>query len=900
MNHIRTKVMARARSWWKALTHRREMESELESELRFHVDAFAADLVRQGMPADEAQRRARMELGTMAAQKEQVRSSVGLRSWDDFRADVRYAFRQLRRTPAFTVTVLVVLALGIGFNAAMFSIIDATLLRWLPYRHPGELVRLNVTDSQGSPSWIFYADLLEWQKQAHSMDSLAYYNDVEGFLETKAGQESVSAQKVSANLFDVLGVQPKRGRAFAAEEQVPGNNKVVTLSDAVWRTMLQADPEVVGKQIRLNDQPYTVVGVMPPGFEFPANDSRPQIWMPAEVNAASQTRSFAGNTYQAIVRLRRGATPASVSAELTGVQSNLAPLYKKEMIGEFPPLHVNAVGYRESLVAGSRPALLALVAAVGILWLIACANVANLMLARGMARQREVAVRGALGASRGRIIRQLFTESLVLSLLGSAAGLGLAQLALRIFSRTLSVRLNLPEELTPNPAVLGALLALSVISALLFGLLPAWLAARIPLEQSLRQASAQAGTSRSRHRLQQAMVVAEIGLSLVLLVACGLMLRTVFTLRKVPLGFRTDHVLMVQPKLPRYKYRGIDANRVVYQPLVQRIQQMPGVRSASLTTLVPLQKGFSMVLTLYVGGNQKTSAPPTRIDASLKAVGPELQDVLGFSMARGRFFNQQDTPDSPVVAVVNRAFAQLYLPSGDVMEKLKLSMGKGREIKIVGVMDDFHQASIDAPAAPEIDICATQLRATDGFYQPTLQAHVEMAVRTQTDPQQFVPELRHAMLDLNPDLQTSTFQTMSNVVEESMGSQLLAARLLELFGATALLVALAGLYGLLTYLVAQRHRELGVRLALGAQRGAIVQMLLRQAARLLATGAVAGVVLAYFSTRLLSGFLYGVKPHDVWTMIGVTTLLLLCGLLASYVPATRASRVDPLVALRGD
>jgi predicted permease len=567
------------------------------------------------------------------------------------------------------------------------------------------------------------------------------------------------------------------------------------------------------------------------------------------------------------------------------------------MKAELPPTRAGAMRYRETLVKDSRTALFALIAAVSIMWLIACANVANLMLARGTARQREIAVRGALGASRWRVIRQLFTESLILSALGSAAGLALSQLVLGIFDHTLRTQLNLPGRLVPNPAVLGALLALTVLSAVLFGLFPAWLAARTPLEQSLRQSTTQAGGSRTRQRLQQAMVISEIGLSLVLLIACGLLLRTVFALRKVPLGFRTDHVLVLQPKLPRYKYRNIDTNRAIYQPLLQRVQALPGVSSATITTLLPLHKGFAAILTLNVQTDKKPTAPPLHIDAQLKAAGPELKDILGLRMVRGRFFSQQDTPDSQLVAVVNRAFAKLYMPAGDIMN-FGIGLGEGRQAKIVGVIDDFHQTSIDQPAFPEIDFCAPQLRATDGFYQPTLLAHVEIAMRTQTGPEQLVPALRRTMLEVNPDLQAGEIQTMEQVVEDSMGNQLLAAQLLEVFAGSALLVALAGLYGLLAYLVAQRTREMGVRIALGAQRHKIIEMLLGQAGRLLLSGVIVGIVLSYAAARLIASFLYGVKPHDVSNMLVVTALLLACGLAAAYVPARRASRVDPMEALR--
>ncbi len=394
------------------------------------------------------------------------------------------------------------------------------------------------------------------------------------------------------------------------------------------------------------------------------------------------------------------------------------------------------------------------------------------------------------------------------------------------------------------------------------------------------------------------MMVAEIGLSLVLLISCGLLLRTVFALRHVPLGFRTEHVLIVQPKLPQYKYRGQDANSSVYKPLLERVQHLNGVTSASLTTIVPLHKGFDTQLTLHVSHGEKSTTPPTRIDAKLKASSPELKDVLGFKMYQGRFFTQQDTRDSQLVAVVNRAFARLYSADEDIIGKFQIGMNKDRQAAIVGVMDDFHQSSIEGPPVPEIDFCANQMRPTDGFYQPVLQAHVELAIRTERDPEKFIPDVRRAMTDLNPDLKDSSFVTMTQIVDDAMGSQLLAAHLLELFAGAALLVALAGLYGLLTYLVTQRTPELGVRLALGAQRPDIIRMLMKQAFWLLAIGAAIGVTLAYVSSRLLAGFLYGVKPGDLWTLGAVTGLLLLCGLLAAYVPSRRASRIDPLQALR--
>src|SRR5258708_3910688 len=877
-------IMARIRSWWKGLAQRDRTESELEAELSFHMEASAEDLMRDGMTREEAMRYLRLELGSAAAHKERWRLAVGLRSWDDFRADIRYAARQLRRSRAFTLTVLLVLARGIGANAAMFSIVDATLLRWLPYSRPNELVSISARDSKGGPAWIFLADVEVWQQRNQTLASLGYYNVDNVYLKSPAGEQVVDAPLVSSNIFTVLGAQPVMGRGFLPDEQVPGRGKVVVLSDAVWRNLFHGDPEIVGKQFNLNDDPHTVIGVMAPHFAFPASDREPQIWRPIEITEKKQARSFSAGTIHVIARLRNGVGLATATAELTTMQQGLTPLYKD--LKEFAPARLELTPYRDTLTKAARSALIAVLAGVAVIWLIAGANAANLMLARGMARQREIAVRGALAASRWRIVRQLFTESLMLSMIGASAGLALAQIALLIFRKTLSAKLNLPEHLAPDLPVLGALLGMTLLSALLFGLLPAWLAARTPLEQSLPQRPLHAAAPRNRNRLQKLIVVMEIGFSLVLLISCGLLLRTVFALRRVPLGFRTEHVLIVEPKLPQYKYRGQDANRAVYQPLLERVQQMNGVVSASLTTIAPLHKGFDTQLTVYAGHGEKSAAPSTRIDAKLKAASPELQEVFGFKMYKGRFFTRQDTTDSQLVAVVNRAFARLYSPDEEIIGKFHVGMGKERQATIVGVMDDFHQSSIHEPSFPEINFCANQLLPTDGFYQPVLQAHIELAIRTARDPETFIPDLRRAMVEMNPDLKDSSFITMDQVVEDAMGSQLLAAHLLELFAGSALLVALAGLYGLLTYLVTQRTQELGVRLALGAQRTNIVRMLLKQAFWLLAAGAVLGVGLAYLSSRVLATFLYGVKPGDLGTLSAVTVLLLLCGLAAAYVPSS--------------
>jgi predicted permease len=889
---------SRIRSWWKALAHRSIHDGEMEAELQLHIESYAADLVREGARPEEAMRRARVELGSIAVQRENCRESLGLRMWDDLTGDVRYAFRQLRRTPAFSITVLVVLALGIGANAAMFSVIDATLLRRLPFDRPDELVTTTVYTAKGLPFWSSYPDIQEWRAESKTLASIGFYNPAEVYLDKPGVRQSLPSPMVSANLFSVLGARPVIGRSFSAEDQSAGHEKVAILSDAVWRALFSADRNIIGKQINLNDIPHTVIGVMPPRFAYPSNEMQPQIWRPVEITSKDQVRDFSSQSFSVVARLRPGVTVEMARTELSAIQHRLASLYTGYMKGNLAPSHVDVTSYRYTLVEHARPALIALIAAVAVIWLIGCANIANLLLARGMARQREIAVRGALGASRWRIVRQLFTESMVLSVSGTLLGLVLAQGTLHIFQTVLSAKLNLPLDLSPSSAVLLALLALSAVSAILFGFFPALLAVRMPLEFALRQSSAQAGVSRHRHRLQHAMVVIEVGLSLVLLVACGLLLRTVFELRRVPLGFRTHHVMLLEPKLPQYKTHGVDVTRAIYRPLLERIQQMNGVEAAAITTTVPLRHSFES--TISFSTNSSENQPGTEFNAKLMASGPDLQKVLGFRMYQGRYFNEQDTADSQPVAVVNRAFANAYAPDGNIINKFKLGIGKGRMANIIGIMEDFHQTSVDQPAMPEIDLCAAQLVPTDGFYQPTLQAHLELAIRTSVAPQVFVPELRRTMIAMDADLEASKIETMDQVVEDSFGNQKLAAQLLEVFAATALLVALSGLYGLLSYLVSQRTRELGVRLALGAQRRNIMGMLLGQAGRMLFAGAATGLILAYASTRLLARFLYGVKPQDASTMAAVTVLLLVSGFVAAYLPARKAAHVDPMLALRGE
>jgi len=824
--------------------------------------------------------------------------------------DVRYALRQLRRSPGFALGVIFVLALGIGANAGMFTILEATLFRPLPYRSPGDLLRFEITSVDGNHARSRLPDLLVWQARSHTLDQLAYFNTGAAYLNTPSspdgsGQPATEQQVVtvgaSPNLFATLGVAPTLGRSFTSQEQQVGGGHVVLLSDSIWRAQFDADPNVLGRTIRLDDTPVTVIGVMPAGFLFPANKPQAQIWKPAPLEPVALTRGMDTPFFEAIARRKRDASIPEITKELTAIQTQLVPLYTNKMAARLAPSRVRAIDYRRSLsAADQRSALLALLGAVGVLWLISCANVASLMLARTAVRRREMAVRSALGASRWRLIRQTLAESLLLSITGGAVGLLLSQVTLRLFRYSLLTQLNPNLTFHADARVLLALFLLSLLSAVLFGVVPSRMAARIPVDQALRQDGAQAGTGRSQHRMQRLLVVSELALTLALLVSCGLLLRTVFALRHVPLGFRTDHVFVIEPHLPGYKYRKLDPNGTVYKPLLERLRAIPGVQSVAITTVAPLATGFNSAFSLYMGSGTKDDKFQNHLSARLRASGPELQQVLGFRMLRGRYFNAQDTPDSQPVAVVNSAFAKLYEPSGGDIGKFSLGADKGRQFKIVGVIDDFHQAGIADPAEPELDLNAAQMRPTDAFYQPTLQAHAEFVLRSSRDARSLVPELNHVMQELNPDLVASKIRTMDQVVEDAMGSQVLAAHLLETLGALALIVALAGLYSLLAYLVTLRTRELGLRLALGAQRSDILSLILRNASALLLTGAAIGIGFSLLCAHLLRRFLFGVKQFDFLTLASATTILLLVGIVAAWLPARRAAALEPMQALRSE
>jgi predicted permease len=526
------------------------------------------------------------------------------------------------------------------------------------------------------------------------------------------------------------------------------------------------------------------------------------------------------------------------------------------------------------------------------------------MLARSTARQREIALRGALGASRWRIVQQLAVEGLVLSVIASALGLGLAMLMLKLFEHGLTQQFHIHEKMAANLTVISLLAALTILSALLCSVWPALVAAKAPIEPALRQGGPQTSTGVVQYRTRASLVVLQIAMSLILLVGCGLLLRTIYALRHVPLGFRTDHIIVANMAIPAYRFAGQNMTTELYQPLADRANRIPGVQSASLMTAAPLATTFKMQFSFNAEGNSAADVRRREVVSQFRAVGPEMQRVFGFRMLKGRFFNESDTPSSQTVVVVNRAFAKQYLGTdndlGKVLGEGLFNFTKNRRAVIIGVLDDERQVSIAAESQPEIQICIPQITPETLAYQSIEGLNMALAVRTNRSPSSIIPELRNLMHQASPELSDSTFTTMDQVVEDSYGSQQLAARLLIVFGGSALLVCITGIYGLLAYLVAHRTKELGLRIALGAQRGSVMWLVLRQASWMLIAGSSLGLILAYMTSLLLRTFLYDITAHDPWTMGAVTALLIGGGLAASYIPARRAAMVSPMDALRAE
>jgi predicted permease len=892
-----------------------QRKNDLEAEMRAHIEMDIADRVSRGEAPDHARFAARRAFGNSAIVQDVTHDVWRWTRLERFFNLLKFAVRGLKRSPGFTFTVVLTLSIGVGATCAMFTVVDRVLLRPVRFNDPSRLVLLSESGKRGPANGTPYLDIAQWQQRSRSFEQISFYEADSRrvwFLDGSSGTVHVSMASTSASLFPMLGVQPTLGRGFLETGSgglvAPEDAHAIILSNDVWRQDYGSDSAAIGKTIQLDGEPLTIIGVMPRGFIFPFGSGEwndlPVVWRPIVLSESDATRDRHAPHYKVLARIKQNTPMSLAEPELKVIQADVAKAYTDPYDRE-QVTSVSVESYSNSLVNGNmRKASLALFGASALLWLIACVNVASLMLARSSTRQREFAVRGALGASRWQILQQMLMETMLLSGSASIVGLGLSTGMLQLFEHGLQAQFSVHEKLTPNLPVFCALIGLTIAGALLIAVWPASGVFRASIDGALRQGPTQAGSNRKQHRTRAALVVTEIALSLTLLVGCGLLLRTIYALKHVPLGFRTEHILVANMTIPAYRFGGRDMTTIFYQPLIERVKRLPGVEGASLMTEVPLGNTFSMLFTLGPQGHSAIDLQRREIRAQFRAVGPEMQQVFGFRMLRGRFFNEGDTASSQAVVVVNRAFVKAYFgddrdPSAILGESL-VGFGKNRRSVVVGVLDDERQVSVAEPSQPEMEVSIPQITPESMFYKAAEGMAMDLAVRTVRDPSEVIRELRNVLRVSSSDLAESRFTTMEQVVEDSFGSQKMAAELLEIFAASALLLTVTGIYGVLAYFVAQRQREIGVRIALGAQHWNIVNLILRQASSMLMAGLLLGAALAYLTSEWLKVFLYGVKSDDPWTMVSVAVILLLGGLISSLVPAWRAASVNPAEIIRAE
>jgi predicted permease len=893
-------LWSRLRSWSKTALRRARMESEMDAELRFHIESLAEDLVRTGVAHEEAMRRARIEFDGIERVKEEGREARGARLLDELGQDLRYGARMFRKSPGFTAVAVLTLALGIGANTAIFSVVNAVLLSPLPYANAHRLVLVKeiLPNLSAEPFNVSGPDIAGIQKLNHVFEGVGGFRVWTYEFSGRGEPARVTANRISSDLFDVLGVQPFTGRAFAPEEEQFGH-QVVILSYGFWQRQFGGQPNVLGQTLNLDRKPYTIVGVMPQSFVFPLpgmlQGVAADLWVPLGLSKEELADFGDDFSYTVVGKLKPGVQQGQVNADLQLVAQGVLETYKQwsrdanSPLGDFR-LGMVSVPLHDEVTGPLKPMLLMLLGAVGFVLLIACVNVANLLMMRSVGRQKEMAVRLAIGAGRFRLLRQFFVEGMLLAFTGGGLGLALAVWFKEVLVAHMPTNIPQFHAIEIDWTVLLFSFLLVTLAGLAFSALPTLWASRTDFNPLLQESGRGNSQGPDHHRMRSAFVIVEVALSVMLLVGAGLMVRSFQRLLSTNPGFRPEHVLTASVDLPPTEsYSQNEKVASFYKQLMEKLRQTPGIAAAGASTDLPLLGEWTHAFT--VEGYQPPPGPALSLGNHSVIYGDYLQ-TMGIPLLRGRYFTEQDGPKSTPVLIVSESLAKKYWLGQDPLGKrLKWGPSESTEpwLTVVGVVGDVKQGPLDT---------AADAHTYEPYPQLGAPFSLRVAVRGQADPAGLAADVRAVVWSLDRQLALGSVRTMDEVISRSTASRRFSLVLLGAFAALALVLAAIGIYAVLAYSVARRTHEIGVRMALGARSGDVVRLVLGQGLRVTAIGIVFGVAGALVLTRFLQNLLYEVQPTDPTTFVGALLLLFTVSVAASYLPARRAVRVDPMVALR--